>query len=212
MASAELNGRGPGSSVMSPWWRLRHSWSVRVILLAFRRHSMCRKSDRVEAATLLSVAVLSVLAIPLAVVVAMSFFSSSMVTVRHQSSERHQVVATVVSTSGGQSLKTMAGESAATVVWRDAHGRRGQDVIPVVGVPEVGSRLTVWIASDGHRVPAPLTRSQAQVQADAVGIAVATGVLGVAYLLLFTVQRVLLRRRVRAWDAEWIEVGSEHSS
>lgn len=179
------------------------------MLIALRRHPMCRRSDRVEAMTLLSVAVLFLLAVPIAVVVGRSVFSSSMVTVHREQNDRHRVVATVVARSVDLPIKITGLASEVTATWRGPRGERIRDVIPVVGAPAVGSHLVVWAASDGRPVAAPFTRSQAEAQADAVGIAVAAGLLGMTYVMLVVVRRSLLRRRVRAWDAEWMEAGAK---
>lgn len=200
------------ASVNSFWWRFRHSWALRIVVLALRRDPMCRRSDRVEAVAVMAAAVLSLLAIPLAVVAGMYAFSASMVAVHRESSDRQRVVATVVATVPEQSLRTTGVASQATVAWRAPSGRRLTADIPVVGVPKTGSHLDVWIDRAGHRVAAPLTRSQAQVQSDAIGIAVGLAVPTLAYLLLLSVRALLVRGRARAWDAEWIEVGSEPRS
>lgn len=206
-AQRVIHNREPGVEATSLWWQLQHSWSVRVILLVIRRDPRCRRSDRVEATALLFAVVVSVLAIPLAVLVGMTLFHASLATVHRQAMDRRPVLATVVPDARPRSASSLRASSTATVAWRGPQERLIREVVPVVGSPKVGSHLTIWTASDGRWVPAPLTRAQAEGYAYAVGIALALGILSLTYLLLVLVRRSLLRRRVRAWDAAWIEIG-----
>lgn len=208
MPDGATRPREHGLGVASRWWRWTHSWGVRVVLLAIRRDSRCRGSDRAEAAALISAATLFLLAIPLAVVVGMAALHSSLATAHRESMQRHQVVATVVSRSSSGSPSPWGVASEVTVVWQGPNDRSIRDVVPVAGSPEVGSHLTVWTTVDGQRVSAPITRSEAVGYGVVVGLAFAAGLSSITYLLLVGIRRLLLRRRVRAWDAEWIEIDS----
>lgn len=197
-----------GPNVGSPWWRFRHSWGVRVVLLAMRRDPRCRRSDRVEAATLVSAMLLAILAIPVSVVVGIVVLHSSMATVHREAIDRHQVTTTVISSTSAGIAAPAVTKSNVTVQWRRSNGLLVSAGLAVAGEPKVGSHLAVWATNDGRVVSPPLTTSQAEGRAYAIAIGVALGVLSLIYLVLFTVRETLLRRRVRAWDAEWIEVGS----
>jgi hypothetical protein len=73
---------------------------------------------------------------------------------------------------------------------------------PYANLAPKGSRVQAWVDA-GYPVPAPAVRSQ--VIGD-VFVAVALAMLAVAVTLLTAmalIKRVLQRRRMNAWDAEW---------
>lgn len=191
---------------MSRWWRLRHSWAIRVVLLALRRDPQCRSSDRVEAAALVSASVLTLLSIPLAVAVAMPVLHRSLEMSRHQHLVRHEIAATVVSVFARWTTNAYGTACQVTVAWTSPDRRPTHDSLPVSGAPRVGCHIPIWINADGDRVAPPLTTMQARADAVAAGLGAELGEVSLISALLWSVRRRLLRIRVRAWDAEWTDV------
>jgi hypothetical protein len=75
-----------------------------------------------------------------------------------------------------------------------------------------GAHVTVWTGADGQLTGPPLGRSQLEHQAAFAGL---MSVLGFSLLLAVTAlvtRKMLQRRRMAAWDAEWRATGPSWSN
>lgn len=192
----------------SLWWRVRHSWSVRVLWLAWRGDPRCRATDRVEAAALLSFAMALMVAVPVAIVLGTVMTDRSLAIAHAQQNDRHPTSALVVASKTDQSNAAYPGVSAVAVVWSGPAGAVMRDTVQLSGAPRVGTHLTIWTSRDGRRADPPLTVLQAVLR---TWMRVFVGLVGMVLLdlgLLAATREALMRARVRSWDAEWMEVAS----
>ncbi|HWU33380.1 MAG TPA: hypothetical protein VN108_10920, partial [Marmoricola sp.] len=115
---------------------------MRVVLLAVRRDDRCRSSDRWEAGVLIGVLLISVAAVPLAIVTGITAMDRSLATIHQQMTDRHRTVATVMSTARGADVPypTLA---SVELRFQDSEGRWLKGTEKVVGTPSVGSHLHV---------------------------------------------------------------------
>lgn len=91
----------------------------------------------------------------------------------------------------------------AQATWRapDGSPRTGQ-VMATSGAPK-GSPTLIWTDSSGHLTGPPLTESQIAGQADLAGAAAAGGLAVLVLCESVIIRRLLDRRRMAAWDADW---------
>ena len=90
---------------------------------------------------------------------------------------------------------------------RDGAVRTGT-VTAAAGTPAGGS-VTIWTTVQGVPTGPPLNAAQISRQAVLTGL---MAVLGLAFLLTvsaFVIRRLLNRRRMAAWDAEWSATGPQ---
>jgi hypothetical protein len=67
-----------------------------------------------------------------------------------------------------------------------------------------GAAVTIWTDRDGYLDSPPLALSEVASQADAatIGVIVASGV--VYIVAAATIRQLFNRRRIAAWDADWV--------
>jgi hypothetical protein len=127
--------------------------------------------------------------------------------VRAQATERgtrHEVrgVLTQEADDSGDGY-TAGSQVLAQATWRAPDGslRTGQ-VMATSGAPK-GSAILIWTDPSGHLTGPPLTQSQIAGQADLAGSAAAGGLLVLVLCESVLIRRLLERRRMAAWDADW---------
>ncbi|MTD55387.1 hypothetical protein GKO32_15575 [Amycolatopsis sp. RM579] len=189
---------------MARFWRRIH----------LGRNPLARRSDRVEAAMLMVVAVGLLAAIPLAVILGSGTYHSQAAISAQQQSSRHLVTATLVENApspvtGIDSAYLNADGSTTGVHARWAVPGGGQQIGLVSANPgaTAGTQVPVWLGEAGAPVPPPLTPT------DAVTTSVLTAVFSwlLAALVLVGVylatRLILDRRRAVHWDREWLYAG-----
>jgi len=126
-----------------------------------------------------------------------------------QQAALHQVPATLLQAaapvaSGGYGLEASARWQAP-----DGHVCTGQVVVP--GVAAAGSTVMVWVAQAGQLTNPPLQPSQVTGRVFSARV-LAVAALAVTLLIVgWTARWVLDRRRLAAWDAEWLATGPRWS-
>lgn len=174
------------------------------------RNPLRRTSDRAETA------VLAVLLI--AFFAAAPFVVQTCGTVAHaiahrvqlaQQASRHQVPAILVEAAPGSG--TDAGYAAinpeAQARWTAPDRKVVTGEVPVPAGTAAGTAVQVWTTRDGQLTDPPLQDSQVAGQVDLAQI---SGVIGLATTLIvigLLVRRALDRRRMAAWDADWLATG-----
>jgi hypothetical protein len=166
------------------------------------RNPLRRGSDRAESA-LLGVLLAAFLAgAPFAAHAAGSWaYATSVREAQAQQAALHQVQATLL-----QPAAFGMGEygSEANARWKAPDGQvRTGDVFAVTGAP-AGSTVMVWVNQAGQLTDPPLEHSQVTGRANlACGLAIA--VLAVTLIVAGLAGRwVLNRRRLAAWDTDWL--------
>jgi hypothetical protein len=184
----------------------RNNWPARFARgRRFDRNPLRRASDRVE-----SIALIGLLA---TVGAGSPFVAGACGGLVHRIAERnmlveqasrYQVTATVV-TPAALSLSDPVPESSAR--WTAPDGRPVTGDVPVTIGTTIGTRLSIWVTKDGRLTGAPLDPSQVAEQTDNAEV---LGVLGYAAALGgigLLGRRALDRRRMAAWDADWLASG-----
>ncbi len=166
------------------------------------RNPLRRGSDRAETAVLGVLLAAFLAGAPFAAHVAGSWtYATSAREAQGQQAAIHQVRATLRQAAP---LSVVDGGAAADAWWKapDGQVRTGQVVAPA-GAP-AGSTVMVWVSQSGQLANTPLQRYQVTGRANA---ARALAVVGLAVTLLFAgwaARWALDRRRLAAWDAEWL--------
>ena len=179
--------------------------------LGIDRNPLRRGTDRVEAALRLVVIILIVLAVPAAsVAVGRWADHDALHRAQAQWAADHQVTAVLLRAAPATGIPNPY--TSVQTAWVPARWQppgqppRTGEVLAVAGARK-GSTVRTWIDLSGEVTDPPLDH---RVVAGDVWLAVMTTCL-VSWLLLLTAtvlaRRVLDRRRLRAWEAEWRSCG-----
>jgi len=184
------------------------TWTRLTRRLGSDHNPLRRRSDLIEA-WLLPAAIAVFLALgPLAAWGAMAWMHSDNAATRHAQQSWRPIPATLLAATAGP-LMTDNGSNS-WIVWAPARwivgGRPNVGQIPVASGSRAGSSAPVWLDRAGHvRIP-PLTAGQARdrvitaASAALAALAVLLAALALAY------RRVLTRRRLASWEADWLSV------
>ncbi|MFI0167643.1 hypothetical protein [Streptomyces sp. NPDC017095] len=176
----------------------------------WRRNPLRRRSDVVEAWTVLVVAVLMLVVAPLVGAAAgLHAHGQARALAAVQRAERHQVRAVVIdepsrrpSTEGDHRLPYRA-----QVRWAEPGGgvRTVWTRVPAGSRP--GKPVTVWLDSRGRSVAPPPDDMAVWQHAVTVGLCAATGTATVVFLSRTVERRIALRHRLAEWEREWERTG-----
>lgn len=147
--------------------------------------------------------VLWVAVLPLAGLVADGVRDQSSAEADRQAAERHEVVATVVTTPSLTTAVPSTASSTAAVTWTAPDGHDVRDTVPVPLATSRGSEITVWTTYDGRLTQPPLNSRQVEARADTTAVVVQLVATSAIWLALLGVRRSLDRRRYRDWESEW---------
>ncbi|MET9503462.1 hypothetical protein ABZY42_17285 [Streptomyces sp. NPDC006622] len=181
----------------------------------WRHNPLRRRSDVVEAWTVLVVAVLVLVGAPLAGALAGRWAHQDALTVAaEQRAERHRVRAEVVGRPPDP-LPTVEGAREhryrVAVRWTEPGGvpHRTTALVPV-GTHR-GDLVDVWFDARGRSVPPPPDGTAVWQHTLTLGTATASGTAAAVLLGHAVLRRVALRHRLAEWDREWARTGPEWS-
>lgn len=183
---------------------------ARVRMWRWRRNPLRRRSDRVEAWVLL---VAWVLALVGGIAAGVTAGSAAERGFDHQRTERREVQATVVKDDRGSDQGASASRGGeerawAPVRWTGPDGEERRGRAQVEPGTRAGARVPVWTDRSGALASAPLSPSEALLEASLLG-AMATGfTCGTVWVLACGARGALDRRRMEQWDEEWRRVDS----
>ncbi|SOR77116.1 MULTISPECIES: hypothetical protein [Streptomyces] len=181
-------------------WRWRHS-------------PLRRRSDVVEAWTVLVVAVLILVGAPLAGAAAAWWAHGEARSVSaEQQAERHRVRAEVVGRKGDTPPSVQADGRhtyRATVRWTEPGEGARTTTARVPGGTRPGEVVDVWFDSEGRVVSPPVDGTAVWQHTLTMGTCAAGGVVLVVLLGHSVVRRVALRRRLAEWEREWARTEPE---
>jgi hypothetical protein len=188
----------PRSTRLGRWWR---GWRP-------DRNPLRRRSDRAET-LILGVLVAACLAgAPLAAHAAASWtYATSAREAEAQQAALHQVPATLLQPA--QPLGAYTAEANAR--WRAPDGHMVTDQVPVPIAAAAGSTLMVWTNQAGQLTDPPLNVSQVASRAALSEVLAVTGLAVMLIVVGRLVHVVLNRRRLAAWDADWLANGPRWS-
>jgi hypothetical protein len=186
---------------------MRGDGAVHRALWRWRRNPLRRREDVLEAWVLLVVWLVVAVAAPLAGVLGARLSAHA---AAQQRAERYPVTATLLEDGSGSSGSTglAGGRATATVRWTTADGIRHTGRSLVDQGLGAGARLTLWTDRRGRLTSAPPTATRIAVDSAFTGVASSVAVVAVTAAGAHGVGVVLDRRRRRAWEADWRQLGS----
>ncbi|WP_128429764.1 Rv1733c family protein [Streptomyces cyaneus] len=178
------------------------------------RHSpLRRRSDVVEAWTLLTVAVLLLVVAPLVgVLTAWWAHDDARATAREQRADRRQIRAEVVGRTSDALPMTQGGRQPSartTVRWTEPEGGPRTASARVPAGTRNGDTVDVWLDSRGRTVAAPADSTAVWQHTVAIGVCATGGAVAVILLGHAVVRHAAMRRRLAEWDQEWARTEPE---
>jgi hypothetical protein len=175
------------------------------------RNPLRRGSDRAETAMLGVLLALFLAGAPFAAHAAASWtYAASAREAQAQQAVRHEVQATLIQAATPWSA-TLGG-SVAEARWRAPDGQVRTDQLIVPAGAAAGSTVPVWVNQAGQLVDPPLQHSQVVGRADMAQVLGAAAVAVTLIIVGWLGRRVLDRRRLAAWDADWLATGPRWTS
>lgn len=175
-------------------------------LWRWRRNSLSRRSDRVEAWAVLVTWVFVLLAGVFAGQAAAGAVRDGLAARRVQTSPVRAVLAEDAA-KRPQATPYTDGAVWAKVRWTAADGSTRTGLATVGAGSRAGSATIVWTDRTGELVPKPATAAEARLQASLVGTLAGLGAAGGVLAGGWLVRGRLERQRMQAWDREWEQVG-----
>jgi hypothetical protein len=181
-------------------------WCVRVVRgLLPDRNPLRRTSDRVQVYLLAGLFVASAAVAPFAAQAAShAAYAAALRAEQAQQAASYQVRA-VLTQAASSSLSPYADVSYVPVqaTWTSVTGVRHSGQVMAPAGSARGSAVTVWTDATGDLTSPPLQPSQVigWARVAAVGAIAAIGLLYLSVVVI--VRRLLYRRRMAAWEAEW---------
>ncbi|MFF8732395.1 hypothetical protein ACF073_38935 [Streptomyces sp. NPDC015171] len=177
----------------------------------WRRNPLRRRSDVVEAWTVLMVTVLLFVVAPLVGVAAgLHAHDRARALAAAQRAARHEVRAVVLSDPPGRP-SAVEGERRhpylAQVRWTEPGKGARTAWVRVPAGTTAGERVGVWLDSRGRSVAAPPNAVALWQHAVTVGLAAAAGTAAVVFLGRTIERRIALRHRLAEWEREWARTG-----
>ncbi|MGW8064269.1 Rv1733c family protein [Streptomyces ziwulingensis] len=172
-----------------------------------RRNPLRRRSDVVEAWTVLAVAVLLFVGAPmLGAAVAWWSHGEARAVAVEQRAQRHHVRAEVVDrTPDGLPSGKAVGQHSyrATVRWSTPDGTERSTTAQVPVGTRHGDTVDVWLDPRGRSVPPPADDFTVWQHSVALGACTTFGTALTVLLAHCAVRKVALRRRMAEWDRDW---------
>ncbi|MGA5895919.1 hypothetical protein [Streptomyces venetus] len=173
----------------------------------WRRSPLRRRSDVVEAWTVLVVAVLILVGAPLAGAAAAWWAHGEARSVSmEQRAERHRVRAEVVGRKGDALPSVQAGGQQAfraTVRWTEPGEGTRTATARVPAGTRPGEVVHVWFDSQGRNVTPPVDGTGVWQHTLTIGTCATGGAVLAVLLIQSVVRRVALRRRLAEWERAW---------
>jgi hypothetical protein len=170
------------------------------------RNPLRRGSDRAETAVLGILLAAFVAGAPFAAHAAGSWtYAGSIREAQAQQAALRQVPATLLQAAAPWSIGEGGAEAQARWKAPDGQVRTGQ--IFVFSAAPAGSTVEVWVNQAGQLTNSPLQHSQVTGRAVMARVLAVAGLAVALILVGWAARWVLDRRRVAAWDAEWLAAG-----
>ncbi|WP_225829913.1 hypothetical protein [Streptomyces sp. NK08204] len=176
---------------------------ARVRLWRWRRNPLRRHSDLVEAWIVLAAWLLAALGGVLAGAAAAQATESGLAARRAQAHAVSAVLTDDAARTPAAASGYDDGRVWVAVRWTDPDGSPHTDLAKTLPGTREGTRLTVWTDHAGHMVSAPVTGTDATVQAALTGALAAPAAGATVWGAGRTVRTWLMRRRLAEWDEEW---------
>ena len=181
-------------------------WLLRTVRgLRPDRNPLRRGTDRLETFLLAGLFVAAAAGTPFA---AHAASHASAVDAQHAQQEqlvaRHQVRATLTQNAAPVSVYGLNTYVLTPGTWTSVDGVRRSGTVPAEPGSPKGKAVTVWTYTNGYLASPPLTAAEVAGQADAAMAGTIAGVGIVCAAGAGAIRQVLNRRRMAAWDADWL--------
>jgi hypothetical protein len=182
-------------------------WPSRVLRgLRPDRNPLRRTLDRAETSILAGLLAASAAAAPFAAQAASHFAYDAALQAQHaQQASEHLVRAELAQlATGADNGYTLTGYVPVRATWTWVTGVRHTGEVMAPAGSKKGSTVTIWADAAGNVVSPPLQGSEVAGQGQLGAVGAIAGI-GALYLCeAVVVRRVLNRRRLAAWDADWL--------
>jgi hypothetical protein len=193
--------------------RFRTSWLARLLRgRRLDRNPLRRGSDRAETIVLGALLAAFLAAAPFIVHVAGSWAHASAVRdAQAQRASLVQVTATLSRAAPVLSSYGSASDFAVEARWRPPDGRVQTGELLVTADMAAGRSTRIWVDRTGRLTDPPLSQDEVTGRVQlAAGMAIG-GLAGVLFMVAWLVRRGIDRRRMAAWDADWLANGPRWS-
>ncbi|MFF8395247.1 hypothetical protein [Streptomyces sp. NPDC016172] len=190
--------------------RTRRGNVAGVRLWRWRNNPLRRRSDRLEAWTVLLAWVLAALGGVIAGLVAAGGVDRSLAEQRAESQAVRAVLTERAPKTPQVTTDGSGGHTVwATVRWTAPDGSQHTGRAEAEPAAAAGTRVTVWTDRSGELVDTPLTPTESMFQAAGTGVLAGAGTAATVWACGRLVRMRLDRLRLAAWDAEWARVGPQ---
>jgi hypothetical protein len=176
------------------------------------RNPLRRGSDRAETVVLGALLAVFLAVSPFAAHSAGNWgYASAARAAQAQQASLHQVTATLPQP---EPVLSIYGPESGFVVqarWRAPDGRIRSGQLSVTADVAAGHTTRIWVDRAGRLTGPPLTRDQLSGRAELAAGGAAGGLAAVLIMVAWLARRSLDRRRLAAWDADWMANGPRWS-
>lgn len=176
---------------------IRHAVAI-ARRLGAGRDTLCRRSDRIEAAATLAGAAMVLAAMAVGILTGGHVAADQTRQAHHQQATRHSVTAVLLEPAEASVSSTVPVKAR----WHTAHATRTGTIPVPAGLP-AGHRVSIWINQTGTPTTQPLSNSGARFTGVMAGLAVPVGTALAALLALRLTRYRLDRVRLTDWATEW---------
>ncbi|MEV0634684.1 hypothetical protein AB0I77_06870 [Streptomyces sp. NPDC050619] len=173
----------------------------------WRRNPLRRRSDVIEAWTVLAVAVLLFVGAPVVGAIAAWWaHDEAHAIATTQRADRERVRAEVVSKTPGTRTTVLSGRDhtyRATVRWTEPGSGQRTATAPVPAGTRQGDLVDVWFDSRGRSVPPPPDETAVWQHTLTMGVCAAGAAVAVVLLGRSVVRGAATRRRMAEWERDW---------
>ncbi|NUP16414.1 MAG: hypothetical protein HOZ81_09980 [Streptomyces sp.] len=166
-----------------------------------------RRSDVVEAWTVVAVIALLLVGAPLAGVIAAWWaHGDALTTAREQRADLRQVRAEVIERTPGTVPLPQGGRqlsAKATVRWTESEAGPRTATARVPAGTRTGHTVDVWLDAEGRSVPPPPDDAAVWYRSVTVGICATGGAVALTLLGHTAVRHTAMRRRLAEWEQDW---------
>jgi hypothetical protein len=127
-----------------------------------------------------------------------------------QQAALHQVPATLLQAATPWALSEGGAEAQAR--WKAPDGQVRTGEVFVGGIAPAGSTVTIWVSQSGQLTGSPLQHNQVTGRAVIAQVLAVTALAVVLIIVGWAARWALDRRRLAAWDAEWLATERRWSS
>lgn len=169
------------------------------------RNPLRRTADRVEAAVLAGLFLVSLAAIPLAGRAAAGWAAAAGARTEHAQADWRQTGAVLLRDAPveAHALSQASTEPLVPARWTAPDGTRHAGDVPAPGGTRVGTAVVVWTDRTGTLETIPERRSDVIFWEVLDALAAAAGVVTAVLIVGLLARRALDKRRLAAWDFEW---------